>query len=42
MLDCGYAADIIVDDQVILELKAIEPTLPIHGAQWITYLPLSG
>jgi len=40
-LDCGYLADIIVDDQVILELKSVERLLPLHEAQLLTYLRLS-
>jgi GxxExxY protein len=40
-LDCGYIADIIVDDQVILELKAVEHVLPIHEVQLVTYLRLA-
>ena len=41
-LDCGYRADVIVDDRVILELKAVEQLMPIHEAQLLTYLRLSG
>jgi GxxExxY protein len=41
LLDCGYIADIIVDSQVILELKAVERALPLHKAQLLTYLRLS-
>jgi GxxExxY protein len=40
-LDCGYRLDILVEDKVILELKAVEDILPIHEAQLITYLKLS-
>ena len=40
-LDCGYRMDIVVDDTVLLELKAVEQLLPIHEAQLITYLKLS-
>ena len=40
-LDCGYRADIIVDDNVILELKSVEHILPLHEAQFLTYLRLS-
>jgi GxxExxY protein len=42
LIDCGYRVDILVNDSVILELKSIEKTLPIHEAQLITYLRLSG
>jgi GxxExxY protein len=41
-LDCGYRIDLIVEDAVIVELKAIEKLLPIHEAQLLTYLRLSG
>jgi len=41
-LDCGYRADLIVANQVILELKSIERILPLHEAQLLTYLRLSG
>ncbi len=40
-LECGYLADIIVDTQVILELKSVERLLPLHEAQLLTYLRLS-
>jgi GxxExxY protein len=41
LLDCGYRADVIVDDNVILELKSVEHILPLHEAQLLTYLRLS-
>jgi GxxExxY protein len=41
-LDCGYRIDILVGDKVILELKALEAILPVHEAQVLTYLKLSG
>jgi GxxExxY protein len=40
-LDCGYLADVVVDGQVIIELKSMERTLPLHKAQLLTYLRLS-
>ena len=40
-LDCGYRADVIVNNQVILELKSVEHILPLHEAQLLTYLRLS-
>jgi len=40
-LACGYRADIIVADSVILEIKSLEHTLPLHEAQMLTYLRLS-
>lgn len=39
-LDCGYRLDIVVENLVILELKAIEQIMPIHEAQLLTYLRL--
>src|SRR5579871_819559 len=41
-LDCGYRADLIVDHTVILELKSVDYILPVHEAQLLTYLRLSG
>ena len=41
-LDCGYRLDVVVDGQLILELKTVEQLLPIHEAQLLTYLKLSG
>jgi GxxExxY protein len=38
---CGYRADIVVNDLVLLELKAVERLLPIHSAQLLTYLKWS-
>ncbi len=40
-LDCGYRLDLIVQDQVILELKCVERLLPVHDAQLLTYLKLT-
>ncbi|PWH14990.1 MAG: GxxExxY protein [Anaerolineae bacterium] len=41
-LDIGYRLDLLVEDSVIVELKAVEQLLPIHEAQLISYLKLSG
>jgi GxxExxY protein len=41
-LDCGYKLDIVVEDRVVLELKAVESVLKVHEAQLLTYLRLSG
>jgi GxxExxY protein len=40
-LDCGYRADIIVADEVILEIKSIDRMLALHKAQLLTYLRIS-
>lgn len=41
-LDCGYRIDIVVEEKVILELKVVDAIAPIHEAQLLTYLRLSG
>ena len=41
-LDCGYRIDVVVEDAVILELKCVEHVLPVHEAQLLTYLKLTG
>ena len=41
-LDGGYRLDLLVDDLVIVEVKAVETVLRLHEAQLITYLKLSG
>ena len=41
-LDCGYRLDIVVEDKVVLELKSVEELTPLHQAQLLTYLRLSG
>ncbi len=41
-LDCGYRMDIVVERSLILEIKAIERMMPVHEAQMLTYLRLSG
>ena len=39
-LDCGYRLDFLVENQVVLELKAVDEILAIHKAQLLTYLRL--
>ena len=41
-LDCGYRIDLVVEEAVVLELKCVEHTLPVHEAQLLTYLKLTG
>lgn len=41
-LDCGYRLDLVVEDQVVIEIKAGEAILPVHQAQILSYLKLSG
>ena len=41
-LDCGYRIDIIVENRLLVELKACESLMPVHEAQVLTYLKLTG
>jgi len=40
-LDCCYRVDLLVDNKLIVELKAVEKLLPIHEAQVLTYMKLA-
>lgn len=41
-LDAGYRLDLLVGDCVIVELKSVDKFAPIHTAQLLSYLKLSG
>lgn len=41
-LDCGYRMDLIVEGKVIIEIKCVEHVLPVHEAQLLTYLKMTG
>jgi len=41
-LDAGYRVDLLVEQQIIIEIKAIEALTDVHTAQVLTYLKLSG
>ncbi len=41
-LDAGLRLDLVVENRVVVELKAVEALLPVHKAQVLTYLKLSG
>lgn len=41
-IDCGLRLDLLVDGEVVVELKAVERMLPVFDAQLLTYLKLSG
>ena len=41
-LDCGYRLDLLVNDAVIVEIKSVESLSPIHEAQLLSYLKISG
>ena len=42
MLETGFRIDIMVNNQIIIELKAVEKLTPLHDAQLLTYLKLTG
>jgi GxxExxY protein len=42
LLGCGYRLDLLVEDAVIVEVKAVEQLLPVHSAQLLTYLKSAG
>jgi GxxExxY protein len=41
-LDVSYKADLVVENAIIVELKAVEKLIPVHEAQLLSYLRLSG
>ena len=41
-LDCAYRLDLLVEEKVIVEIKAVDRLAPIHQAQMLSYLKLSG
>ena len=41
-LECGYRIDLVVEGSVVVEIKSVDALAPIHEAQIITYLKLSG
>jgi len=41
-LDCGYRLDLVIENSVVVEVKAVERLAPIHDAQLLSYLRLSG
>ncbi len=41
-LDVGYRIDLLVNDEVVVELKTVEAKLPVHEAQTLTYMRLGG
>ena len=41
-MDCGYRIDLLVEGLVVVEIKSVEVLAPIHEAQVISYLKLSG
>lgn len=41
-IDLGYLMDLLVEDSVVVELKCVEAIAPVHVAQLLSYLKLSG
>ncbi len=41
-IDCGYRLDVLVENELILELKSFEAITTIHEAQLLTYMKLAG
>jgi GxxExxY protein len=41
-IECGYRLDLLVDDQLVVELKTVDQLLPVHEAQILTYMKMSG
>lgn len=41
-LECGYRLDLMIENEVIVEIKSIEKLLPVHKVQLMSYLKLSG
>ena len=41
-VEAGFRIDLLVDEKIIVELKAVESILPVHKAQLMTYLKLTG
>lgn len=41
-IDCSYRLDVVVEDSIIVEIKAVEQLTRVHQAQMLTYLRLSG
>lgn len=40
-IDCGYRIDMLINDELIVELKSVERIVPIHQAQLLTYMKLA-
>ncbi len=41
-LETGFRADLVIEKELLIEIKAVERLLPVHQAQVLTYLKLSG
>lgn len=41
-LECGYRMDLLIEHSIVVEIKSVEALAPIHEAQTLSYLKLSG
>jgi len=41
-LHCGYRMDLVIEQRLVVEIKTVERLLPVHNAELLTYLRLSG
>jgi len=41
-LDCGFRVDLMAEGRVVVEIKAVDRLMPVHDAQILTYLKLTG
>ena len=41
-MECGYRADLIVEEELLIEVKSVDRVMPVHRAQVLTYLKLAG
>ncbi len=41
-MECGYRADLLVEEQLIIEIKSVSALLPVHDAQVLSYMKMSG
>ena len=42
LISCGYRIDLLIENNLIIELKSVDKIIPIHEAQLLTYMKLSG
>lgn len=42
LISCGYRIDLLIENNLIIELKCVDKIIPIHEAQLLTYMKLSG
>lgn len=42
VIDCGYRLDLLIEDEIVVEVKAVDQLIPVHQAQVMSYLRMSG